>query len=364
MNESIRPHESSVYMHWAKLRQAARFNLAVSGVPAVTLRDLPIRLEDLEISGPSYYGWPPLLEGLSRLLGVGADRIVHAAGTSMANHLAMAVCLERGDEVLIEEPTYELLVDAARYLGAVIRRFPRRREDGFLPDLQALRAAITTKTRLIVLTNLHNPTSALIEDSMMREIAGLAAEAGARLLVDEVYLDALFDRPQRTAALLGHHVLTTSSLTKVYGMSGLRCGWVVASPGLAERLWRLNDLFGVIPAHAAERMSVIAVDHLPVLRERARRTLDANRARWNAFLAGRAADLDSVPVPFGTVTFPRLISGRVEPLAELLRARYETTVAPGHFFGVPDAFRVGFGTTEEVFVEGLKRLGQALDERP
>lgn len=359
---NLQPQQISEYMHWAKTRQAAPFNLAVSGVPAVTLRDLPVRLEDLELSGASFYGWPPLQAALARHAGVNEDRIVQAAGTSMANHLAMAVCLERGDEVLIEEPTYELLVDAARYLGGVIRRFPRRREDGFHPDLAALRAALTPRTRLIVLTNLHNPSSALIPDAAMREIADLAANAGARLLVDEVYLDAAFEAGQRTAALLGDHVLTTNSLTKVYGMSGLRCGWVVASPALAERMWRLNDLFGVIPAHSAERLSVIALEQLPAIRERSRRVLDANRTRWNTFLAGRS-DLESSPVPFGTVTFPRLRSGDVDGLAAHLRERYETTVAPGRFFGVPDAFRVGFGTVEPVFAEGLRRLGCALEDR-
>lgn len=353
--------QRSEYMHWAKTRQAARFNLAVSGVPAVVLRDLPVRIEDLEISGPSTYGWPPLQAALATHLGVSADRIVHSAGTSGANHLAMSACLHPGDEVLVEEPTYELLVDTLRYLGAVIRRFPRRRADGFQPDLVALRSAVSTRTRLIVLTNLHNPTSALVESAAMRGIADLAGNAGARLLVDEVYLDAAFDLPQPTAAQLGDHVLTTSSLTKVYGMSGLRCGWTIASPDLAERMWRLNDLFGVIPAHAAEQLSVIALKNLSAIRERAHRTLDANRARWNGFLENRT-DLDSTPVARGTVTFPRLRTGKVETLAALLREKYETTVAPGRFFAEPEAFRVGFGTPEPVFTEGLRRLGCALDE--
>lgn len=349
-------------MHWAKTRQAARYNLAVSGVPAVGLRELPIGLEDLEISGASFYGWPPLIEGLSRRLGVAGDRIVHAVGTSMANYLAMAVCVERGDEVLIEEPTYELLVDTARHLGASIRRFPRRRGDAYQPDLGALRTMITTRTRLVVLTNLHNPSSAWVEPGVLGEIAWWVGEAGARLLVDEVYLDALFDRTPRTAALLGEQVLTTSSLTKVYGLSGLRCGWVVASKELAERMWRLNDLFGVIPAHAAERMSVIALERMGALEERSRRTLEANRVRWNAFLRERGDDLEGWPAEFGTVTFPRLRSGDVEGLVERLRTCHETTVVPGRLFGEPDAFRVGLGATEEVFTEGLRRLGLALDE--
>lgn len=351
----------SEYMHWAKTRQAARFNLANSGVCAVARTELPFTLDDIELSGPSFYGWPPLIEALARHLGVTSDRVCAAEGTSGGNHLALAACLRPGDEVLIETPTYELLVDTARYLGAEIRRFPRRREDGFQPDLEVLRKHLTARTKLIVLTDLHNPTSARLTEPVLRALADLAAGAGARVLVDEVYLDAAFDPGARTAHRLGDHVLTTASLTKVYGLSGLRCGWVVAAPDLVERMWRLNDLFGVIPAHAAERLSLVALNHLPRLRERARRILETNRKLWNEFL-NRRGDLMDAPLACGTVAFPRLTRGSVDDLCARLRSRYETTVAPGHFFGVPDAFRVGLGCLPEVFAEGLRRLELAMQQ--
>jgi len=355
------PHQRSAYMHWAKTRQAARFNLAVSGVPAVALRDLPVRLDDLELNGPSYYGWPPLQAALARHLGVAEDRIVTAEGTSLANHLALAVCLEPGDEVLIEQPAYELIVRTAEYLRAVVRRFPRRPGDGFQPDLAALRAALTPRTRLIVLTDLHNPSSAALPEATLRAIADLAANAGARVLIDEVYLDARFDAASPgTAHRLGDHVLTTSSLTKVYGLSGLRCGWIVAAPALVERIWRLNDLFGVIPAHPAERLSRIALEQLPALRERTRALLATHRRLWDDFRAGRN-DLEGFSPPCGTVVFPRLREGSVEALGALLRERFETTIVPGSFFDAPDHFRVGLGVPTATFAEGLARLGQGLD---
>ena len=354
----------SEYMHWAKTRQAARFNLAVSGVPAANLADLGASLADIEVNGASFYGWPPLLEAFSRHAGVPQDHVVHAVGTSMANYLALAVCLEPGDEVLIEDPTYELLVDAARYLRAVIRRFPRPRALGFQPDLAALEAALTPRTRAIVLTNLHNPSSARLDDATLRRIVELASRVGARVIVDEVYLDAAADAanvPPPSAHRLDERIIITSSLTKVYGLSGLRCGWVLATPDLAERMWRLNDLFGVIPAHAAERLSVLALRETDRLRARSLAVLETNRRRWDAFARTRP-ELESVPIPCGTVTFPRLREGSVDALCDILRHRHETTVAPGRFFGCPDAFRVGFGTHPETFAEGLNRLGLALDE--
>ncbi|MBL9139027.1 MAG: aminotransferase class I/II-fold pyridoxal phosphate-dependent enzyme [Verrucomicrobiales bacterium] len=350
----------SEYMHWAKTRQAARFNLANSGLSAVTRSELGVTAEDFELSGPSFYGWSPLLEALAQHLRVDQARICHAEGTSMANHLAMAVCLHPGDEVLIESPTYELLVDTAHYLRAKVRRFPRPRALAFQPDLAALREALTSRTRLIVLTNLHNPSSARIPDATLREIADMARSVGAHVLIDEVYLDAVFDPAATTAHIMDDVILTTSSLTKVYGLSGLRCGWCLAAPDLVEKMWRLNDLFGVIPSHAAERLSLLALQRLPALRDRARQRLETHRDLWNAFLAQRH-DMDDNPMLYGTVAFPRLRKGSVNRLCDLLRSRFETTVAPGSFFGLPDSFRVGLGLPTPEFTEGLHRLGQALD---
>src|SRR2546425_7946109 len=121
-------------MEWAKTRSQAPFNLASSGMAALPLADLPWRAEDLELTGNSFYGYPPLQERLARKAGVSPDCVVAATGTSMANFLVMAALLEPGQEVLIEEPTYPLFVDAARWLRAEVRRFPRRFEDGFRLD--------------------------------------------------------------------------------------------------------------------------------------------------------------------------------------------------------------------------------------
>lgn len=359
----MNPSPRSDYMHWAKTRQAARFNLAVSGVPGLPLNELPGALDDVELNGASTYGWPPLQQALAQTLQVDADRIVHAAGTSMANHLAMAVCFRPGDEVLVEHPTYELLLATAAYLGASIRRIPRRPENRFRLDPADVRAALTPRTRLVVLTNLHNPSSVRIPDATLLEVANLAANQGAHVLVDEVYLDASSEPPPVTSHRLHDHLLVTSSLTKVYGLSGLRCGWVLARPDLAERMWRLNDLFGVIPAHPAERISVTALRQLPALRARARALLDANRDAWNRFLAARS-DLECAPLDFGTVAFPKLKGGRVDLLCSTLRERFETTVVPGHFFEMPDHFRVGISAPVDRFAEGLRRLGLALDALP
>ena len=357
----------SVYMEWAKTRSHARFNLATSGVMSVPRDEFPARWEQLEITAPGAYGNADLQQKLAEHCGVTEDRVVAATGTSMANHLAMAALLDPGDEVLIEQPVYGPLLDVAGYLGAQVRRVPRRFGAGFVVDPAEIEKAITAKTRLIVLSNLHNPSGALMPDVTLRAIGKIAKRTGARVLVDEVYLEMLFAGGAPHCFPIGQAIsednpfLVTSSLTKVYGLSGLRCGWILASPALAKRMWLLNDLYGAVAAHAAERLSVIALENLGTFRERARALLAANRALLNAFLDSRR-DLECFRPPAGTVVFPRLRRGDAEAFFELLRQKYETTVVPGRFFEMPQHFRIGIGGETAELQAGLERLSDALDE--
>ena len=352
---------SSPYMEWAKTKSGARFNLSRSGVPDQPLAALEATLADVVIDGGGGYGWAPLLAALGAHLGRPQDEIVHLPGTSMANFVALAGLLSPGDDVLVERPTYELLVSAARFLGANVVRFDRRFTDGYAVDPSAVSAAMTPRTKLVVLTNLHNPSSALIPDDTLFRVGTIAREAGARVLVDEVYLEALYETPPRTAHRLGPEFVVTSSLTKAYGLSGLRCGWVLAERDVARRLWRLNDLFGANHARPAETLALRAFAKLDELAPGFNQMLETNRDRLHAFLRTRA-DLACYVPPQGTVVFPKLLTGEVGRLCSRLREAYETTVVPGEYFGRPAHFRVGLSVETDTFREGLARLGQALDD--
>jgi aspartate/methionine/tyrosine aminotransferase len=281
-----------------------------------------------------------------------------ADGTSMANMLAMAALIALGDEVVAEHPVYEPMVAAASFLGARIRYFSRAGPD-FALDPAAIEAALTEKTRLILLTNLHNPTGNLADQAVLRAIGTAAARVGAIVMVDEVYLDAASPTPS-SAATLGDNFVATSGLTKVYGLSGLRCGWILAAPALAERMWRLNELFAVAQPHQAERLACIALSELDVIAAETPALLTRNRELANAFFASRA-ELEVAPMVHGITAFPRLISGSVDALDSALRARYDTSIVPGRFFGLTDHFRIGVGGPTETVEGGLKRLGWALD---
>ena len=351
---------SSDYMYWAKTSSQAKYNLATSGLGNLSIRDLSVSLDDLEITDGGY-GYAPLMRAISERYRVPTNSIVTAAGTTFANHLAMAALLEPGDEVLFEQPAYEPMLAAARYLGAKLTRFTRSFEQGFSIDISSLEAQLTKETRLIVLTNLHNPSGVLTDDETLREIGQLARLVGARVLVDEVYIETLFEKQPRTAFHLGSEFVVTNSLTKTFGLSGLRCGWILAEPDLARRMWLLNDLFAATPVHSGERLSVVTFKQLNDIATRAKVLLDRNRKIVNDFLDSRE-DLQVVRPEFGTVMFPRITQGTSDDLCRVLREKYETSVVPGRFFDLPTHFRLGIAGSSEDLQGGLDRLGTALDQ--
>jgi aspartate/methionine/tyrosine aminotransferase len=357
----MRQVKSSEYMHWAKTRSRAKFNLATSGLSNLSLKDLSVDLDDLEITGNSGYGYQPLMRALAERYQVDEASVVTAAGTSFANHLAMAALINPGDEVLIEWPTYEPLLALTRYLGAEVKRFNRQFENDFRVAPAEIEKSLSARTRLIVITNFHNPSGVLTDDDTLKEVGEMARKVNARVLVDEVYLEMLFSETPRTAFHLGKEFVVTSSLTKAFGLSGLRCGWIFAETELAERMWRLNDLFAATPVHSGERLSVLALQQIGGMAQRASALLNRNRELLNQFLDTRA-DLEAVRPSAGSIMFPRLKRGTADELCRLLREKYETSVVPGSFFEMPAHFRVGLGGDSETLAEGLERLGKALDE--
>jgi len=352
-------HKQSDYMRWSKTESRARFNLATSGVAAFPLRDLPLDLKTLEINGENSYGYAPLQNAIAQHYGVDPECVVESAGTSMANHLAMAATLEPGDEVLIEHPAYGPILDVADYLGAKVKRFYRREETGWVVDSEAIRRRITPKTRLIVITNLHNPTSVLTPDSVLREIGDVARSIGALVLVDEAYLDAVYENTPQTSFHLGAEFVVTSSLTKFYGVSGLRCGWILVRPDLAWKMKSLNDLYSATPVHPGELLSVAVFQHLDLLRERARRIVEADRKLLRDFLV-KQSGVSAVWTDWGTTSFVQLEQGNADDFLERLRTKFETSAVPGRFFEMPDHFRIGLGVNTEMFAEGLNRISRAL----
>jgi aspartate/methionine/tyrosine aminotransferase len=195
----------------------------------------------------------------------------------------------------------------------------------------------------------------------LRRIGEIAQTAGARVLVDEVYLEALFENAPQSCVHLGPQFIATSSLTKGYGLSGLRCGWILAEPELTQRMRLLHDIFGALAPHPAETLSVLAISKLPKFIERAKNILETNRAVLNDFYDSRE-DLTIEHTRIGTTSFPQLMKGNVDDLYTLLTEKYDSAIVPGKFFESPQHFRIGMCAEPELFSEGVERLGHALDQ--
>lgn len=355
-------HARAPYMEWAKSRRKPTIDLAGSNLLACTLEDLPGAREALDIAGESPEGYPPLVEAIAGRYGIASDRVATAAGCSGANFLALAAILDAGDEILIERPAYDPLIAAAKMLGAHTRFFERRFEDGYALDTDRIAAALGPMTRLIVMTDPHNPTGALASEESLEALARMAGNAGIAVLVDEVYQDTVLGHRRPPAATRSPVFLSTNSLTKAYGLASLRCGWALASAGMAERIRRARDVVDVWAPMPADRLSVLAFRHLEGLAARARTLIERNAALVAAFFSGRP-DLACVPSR-ATIAFPRLVGAEdAGDFARRLLEKYGTAVVPGAFFGAPAHFRISFGGATDRLAAGLEAVARCLDDR-
>jgi aspartate/methionine/tyrosine aminotransferase len=355
----FRPFE---YMEWAKLAPPAENNLSRSGVGVPSWEELGIDLREVALYGDHPYGYGPLLEAIAARAGARPGNVVIVAGASQAIFLTAAALLEPGDHVLVERPAYEPLWSVPAVLGAEVARFERRFEDGYAVDLDRLAASFTPRTKLIALTNLHNPSGVLLKRGDIEAVAALAARVGATVFVDEVYLE-FFSRPeQRSAYGISDNIIAAGSLPKAYGLAGLRCGWILTPPALAPLFRHVVDHVFVEHVFMAEQIAARVFPRLDALRERHQAIIGPNHARVAAFMAGETR-LEWVEPDNGIIAFPRIKGpGSGDDLARRLKEGHATSVVPGSFFEAPRHFRLGFGATPEILERGLAALGLALGE--
>jgi aspartate/methionine/tyrosine aminotransferase len=350
------------YMEWAKTRPSPVFDLAGSNVLACSVEELEGAREALAFSGKNDNGYGPLLEAIATRYGVRPAQVTTAQGTSGANFLVCVALLEPGDDVLVEVPGYDPLLAAPRLLGANVVRFDRRFDDGWALDPDRVERALSPRTRLVIVTRPHNPTGAHADLPALREIGRLAEARSAHVLVDEVYLDAT-DAVVVPAATLGDEFISTSSLTKSYGLAGLRSGWILSSEAVAERVRRVRDVVDGTGSIVTERLSVLAFAQLDKLIARSRAILGGNGALVREFLQSRP-ELEYVEPAGGTVVFPRIRGvDNSDRFAERLMQDRETAIVPGRFFGAPAHFRLGFSGATEPLRGGLAAVAAALDAR-
>jgi len=354
------------YLLWARrFYGSVRLDLATSGMPTVPLTELGVP-DARTLSDPA--GWTAAREAIAAYHDVPTNEATLALGTTHAIWLAYAALTSPGDEILVEQPGYEPLVRIAEGMGLRVTHFERPASERFVLDPERVAHACTPRTRVVVVTNLHNPGGARAPDDVLRAVAAAVATRGATLLVDEVYapFDALVDARgvfRGSARKLGPNVVAIGSLTKCYGLGPQRIGWLLGAP---EVVARANDAVtascGLLPLETAH-IAVHAFGRIGDLASRARRVLAGKREHVAAWME-RHGLAWSAPAEglYGFATVPG--AGDLTTALERAATEREVLVAPGSFFGVPGGFRIAWSKPLPELDEGLARLAAALDLHP
>lgn len=350
------------YMTWAKHHAKVGLDLTGSNLLPCTLDELPGARDVMGLYGRNDDGWPPLVDAIAERYSVERNRVATAPGASGANFLALASLLRPGDTLLAEWPGYDPHIGAARFLGAEVRTFDRGWGRRFRLDPAAVEAALTPDVAAIVLTNLHNPSGVYADPESLAAVGELAKSVGAKVIVDEVYLDALEGVDRSPVATRDDVFVSTNSLTKSYGLAGVRIGWMLAEPDVIERALRVRDVVDAVGSIPSETIGVLAFQRLDALLERARGVLDPGARLFRDFAESRPELEWEIPLG-GAVGFPRLIdTDDADPFIAMAARDHDVGVTPGSFFGEPAHFRVAVAGEYEVLERGLAALGRALDQ--
>lgn len=318
-------------------------------------------------------GNPYVMEQLAQAYEVNIHNILPTTGATGALSLLYRAYLSPGDHVLVESPGFDLFEDIAHALRAHVDCFSRS-GDRFLIDPDEIERRIQKNTRLIVLTNLHNPSGMLTGDDILLAVARMAERHNIKVIVDEVYGDYAdaAARP-RSAAQLSPNLISVSSLTKIYGLSTLRCGWIVADPEVLAPVRALNDQFefGISKlSHAVAAMvmenSAEYEDYWQTIMAAARPVMARYFDRWHdeGLVSGLLPD-------YGCITFPRLTGiADTQSFSAWMADRYGVIVVPGELFRAAGHVRIGFALPEQEldlalshFTDGLKEYREVTPVR-
>ena len=268
------------------------YNLTESGVHPYTLREL-LRPDEIEalLDIRLGYGWtngePALRERVASYYdGATAENVLVTNGSAEANFLAMWSLLEAGDEVVLMLPNYLQIWGIARSLGVEVKPFRLREEDDWAPDLDALRDAVTQRTRAIVVCNPNNPTGAVLSRSAMETIVELARGVGAVVYADEVYKGVELDGRERPSFRdLDDGAIVAAGLSKALAHPGLRVGWLVGPRKFIASAWKRNDYTTITTSLISEHvaLAILAPERRQAILERNREMLRQNLVvleRW------------------------------------------------------------------------------------
>ncbi len=343
-----------------------KYDLSESGVEAMTLDEAVRDTRELlgtrlgYADGVGRESTRALVAGFHP--GATAENVVLTTGTSEANYLAITTLVSAGDEVVIVMPNYMQLHGLATGLGARVREVWLREERGWTIDLDALAAAVNDRTKLICVCTPNNPTGQALTRAEIKRISEIAMRHGAWIIADEVYRGAeLSGAESASFSGAGERIIVTGGLSKVYGLPGLRVGWLVAPAERVRATLELKDYTTIAPATLSEILAEVALERRPKLIERARYVLTERWPALEEWAATHARELHWTPPQAGAICF---FSYRFPidsmPFVDRLIREYSTMVVPGIQFRAERHLRIGFGMEPRLLHAGLAAIDRLL----
>jgi len=358
----------------SKWENVIEHNLSESGVHPLAVRELvddPAVIDEL-LDTPLHYpqtnGIPELRERIAALYhSATPDNVLVTVGCIEANFIALQTMVAPGEEIVVMLPNYMQIWGAAQNLGMRVKTFHLREELGWAPDLDELNDVVSQRTKLIAVCNPNNPTGHILTEAEMEAIAATADSVGAWLLADEVYSGAERLTDTQTPSFWGRYdkVLAMNSLSKAYGLPGLRIGWVVAPAGTVDELWARHEYVNISATMLSNQLAAFALS--PRVRPRLlQRTRDYIRRGYpilDAWLESHEGTFSLVPPEAAAIAYVRydLDVNSTEFVERLLREK-SVYIVPGDHFGMDRYLRISYGLPEDYLTAGLDRIHELIAE--
>ena len=359
----------------SKFEKAVEYNLSESGVHPVTfgelIRDVPGALDRLLATEMDYAhanGIPELRQRIAALYkGASPENVLVTVGAIEANYDILAALLAPGDEIVVMLPNYMQVWGMAKNLGTNLKTFPLAEKFGWKPDLDKLRKAVTRRTKLIAVCNPNNPSGYILTKEEMEAVVETARQAKAWILADEVYAGAERVAEAETPSFYGMYdkVLAVGSLSKAYGLPGLRTGWVVGPAKIVDQIWARHEYITLSVSTLSNHLAAIALspEVRPKLIQRARRYIRRGYHVLEEWMRGQGDIFSLTPPQAAAIAFLRYrLKVNSTKLSERLREEKSVLIVPGDHFGLDHHLRISFGLPHEILKPALGRIRELVVE--
>jgi aspartate/methionine/tyrosine aminotransferase len=349
------------------------YNLSESGVHPMSVTELvqdPQLIEEL-LSTPLHYpqsnGLIELRERVAALYpGATPDNVLITTGCAQANFTSLLTLMQPGDEIAIMLPNYMQIWGIAQNYNFPSKTFALKEELNWGLDVEELNRAVTAKTRLIAVCNPNNPTGHIMSTVEMQHVVDSARRVGAWLLADEVYAGAERLTDQVTPTFWGRYekVLAIGSMSKAYGLPGLRVGWVVAPAEISEALWSRQDYITISATMLSNKLAAYALspEVRPRILARTRDYIRKGYANFERWCEEQGQRISFVPPQAAAIAFARYhLAVNSTVLCDRLLQEKNVLVVPGDNFGLDRYLRLSYGVKADVLNEALRRLSQVMD---